>query len=134
MGVNVYVPFTWLSTVDGLHVPVIPSIDVAGKTGATDPIQTDWNVPNVNVGVMIGFTVTVYTYGTTQGVAEVNVYVPLACVFTTAGFHVPVIPLFDVAGNTGTVPPAQIVRLVPKLNTGVSVGLIVTVNVVVVAH
>ncbi len=31
-------------------------------------------------------------------------------------------------------PPAQIVRVVPKLNVGVMFGLTVTVNVVVVAH
>ena len=40
-GVNVYVPFTWLSTADGLHVPAIPSEDVVDKTGGTEPIQTD---------------------------------------------------------------------------------------------
>ena len=37
---------------------------------------------------------------------------------TTAGFHVPVIPFEDVVGNVGTVSPAQIVRLVPKLKVG----------------
>ena len=53
---------------------------------------------------------------------------------TTEGLHVPVIPFVDVVGNAGTVPPAQIVKLVPKLNTGTILGLTVTVNVVVVAH
>ena len=65
---------------------------------------------------------------------EVNVYVPLDWLFTTAGFHVPVIPLVEVVGNAGTVPPVQIVKLVPKLNTGVRIGLIVTENVAEVAH
>jgi len=37
-------------------------------------------------------------------------------------------------GNAGTVPPAQIVRLVPKLKVGVIFGLTVTVNVVGTAH
>ena len=46
----------------------------------------------------------------------------------------PVIPLSDELGNTGTVPPAQIVSAVPKLNVGVIFGSTVTVNVVVVAH
>jgi hypothetical protein len=41
--------------------------------------------------------------------------------------------LVDVFGNTGTVPPAQIVEL-PKLNMGITIGLTVTVNDVVVAH
>ena len=53
---------------------------------------------------------------------------------TVEGFHVPVIPFVDVAGNAGTVPPAQIVKLVPKLNTGTMFGVTVTVNVAVVAH
>ena len=52
----------------------------------------------------------------------------------TAGLHVPVILLEDDKGNTGTTPFAQIVRLVPKLNTGVIFGFTVTANVVEVAH
>ena len=51
-----------------------------------------------------------------------------------AGFQVPVTPLVDVVGNDGTVPLAQIVRLAPKLKTGVTIGLTVTLNVVGVAH
>jgi hypothetical protein len=38
--------------------------------------------------------------------------------------------LSDVVGNVGTVPPAHIVRDVPKLNVGVMLGVTVTVNVV----
>ena len=45
---------------------------------------------------------------------------------TTAGFHVPLIPLVDVLGNTGTVPPEQMVNAVPKLNTGVVLCVTVT--------
>ena len=43
-------------------------------------------------------------------------------------------PFEDVAGNTGAAVPAQIVKLVPKLKTGVRFGLTVTVNVDGVAH
>ena len=43
-------------------------------------------------------------------------------------------PLVDVVGNIGTVPPEQIVSVVPKLNVGAMFGLTVTVNVVVVAQ
>lgn len=46
----------------------------------------------------------------------------------------PDIPLFDDVGKVGTVPPAQTVKLVPKLNAGVRIGLTVTEKVVVVAH
>jgi hypothetical protein len=53
---------------------------------------------------------------------------------TTDGLHVPVILLSDVVGNVGTVSPEQIVSVVPKANVGVTFGVTVTVNVVVVAH
>ena len=53
---------------------------------------------------------------------------------TVVAFHVPVIPLVEVPGKTGTVLPAQIVEDVPKLKVGVIFGLTVTVNVVAVAH
>jgi hypothetical protein len=53
---------------------------------------------------------------------------------TTAGLQVPVIPFVDVLGNVGTVPPAQIVRLVPKLKVGGIFGFTVTVNVTGIEH
>ena len=39
-------------------------------------------------------------------------------------------PLPEVVGNVGTVPPAQIVSVVPKLNVGVMLGFTVTLKVV----
>lgn len=63
-----------------------------------------------------------------------KVYTPDAWSLATAGFHVPVIPLVDVVGKEGTPDPAQIVNVVPKLNTGVTLGLTVTLSVVPVAH
>jgi hypothetical protein len=53
---------------------------------------------------------------------------------TTEGLQVPFIPLDDVFGSTGTLLPAQIESDVPKPNTGVTIGLTVTVNVVDTAH
>jgi len=47
---------------------------------------------------------------------------------TVAGFHVPATPLSDVVGRVGTVPPAQIARLFPKLKVGMVLGVIVTLN------
>ena len=61
-------------------------------------------------------------------------YVPEVVLSTVAGFHTPVIPFVDVAGNAGTEPPAQIVSDVPKLNVGVMFGATVTVSVVGTAH
>jgi hypothetical protein len=59
VGVNVYVPEFWLSTVDGLHMPVILLSDVVGNVGTVPPAHIVREVPNVNVGVMLGVTVTV---------------------------------------------------------------------------
>ena len=42
--------------------------------------------------------------------------------------------LFDVVGNAGTDPPGHILSEVPKLKTGVALGVTVTVKVAVVAH
>ena len=42
--------------------------------------------------------------------------------------------LSDVAGSEGTVPPAQMLSVVPKPNTGVILGVTVTVNVAGSAH
>ena len=44
---------------DGLHVPVTPLVDVTGKAGALLPEQMANDVPKLNVGVIIGLTVTV---------------------------------------------------------------------------
>jgi hypothetical protein len=44
------------------------------------------------------------------------------------------IPLVETEGNAGTVAPAQTVSEVPKLNTGVTTGLMVTVKVTTGAH
>ena len=51
---------------------------------------------------------------------------------TTAGFQVPVIPLFDVVDNAANGSPEQMGAT--AVNVGVMFGLTVIVNVVVVAH
>jgi hypothetical protein len=47
---------------------------------------------------------------------------------------VPLILFEDVAGSRGTLPPAQIVRDVPKLKVGTMLGVTVTENVAGIAH
>jgi hypothetical protein len=47
-----------LSTDDGLHVPVIPFVEVVGRVGAVAPAQMVTFAPKVNVGVTLGLTVT----------------------------------------------------------------------------
>ena len=51
-----------------------------------------------------------------------------------AGVHVPGIPFAEVFGNVGTLPPEQMLRLVPKLKDGRIFGLTVNVKVAGVAH
>ena len=51
-----------------------------------------------------------------------------------AGDQLPVIPLDEVPGNTGTVAPAQISIPVPKSKMGVVFGFTVTVKLVEDAH
>ena len=61
-----------LSTVVGDHVPVIPFVEVVGKTGAADPLHIAGTA--VNAGVINGFTVTVIVTGVEHCPAEgVNV-------------------------------------------------------------
>lgn len=50
------------------------------------------------------------------------------------GLHVPVIPFKEFVGSAGAVLPAQIEVEEPKLNSGVTIGLTVTLNEYVVAH
>ena len=57
---------------------------------------------------------------------------PEVVLFTTAGLHVPVIPLVEVVGNVGAVEPEQKAGI--AANVGVKLGVTVTSRVVVVAH
>jgi hypothetical protein len=113
----------------------MPFVDVAGSEGTPAPAQMVSDAPKLNVGTVFEFTLTVKVVDTAHCPAEgVNVYVPEFWLSTVAGLHVPAIPLADVEGNEGTVPPAQMDSVVPKLNVGVTIGFTVTVKVVVTAH
>ena len=128
-------PLAVLLTVTGLHVPVTPLSDVVGNVGTVPPEQILSVVPKPNVGVTFGATVTVKVVCTAHCPAVgVNVYVSLTVLLTVAGLHVPVMLFVDVVGNAGTVPPAQILNVVPKLNVGVMFGATVTVKVAGNAH
>ena len=88
--------------VAGLHVPLTPLVDVAGKAGAvlfwhSGPIA-------VNVGVSSGSTVMLNVVAVAHCPAsgvKVYVVVPAVPVLIVAGFQVPLMPLVDVAGNAG---------------------------------
>ena len=53
-------------------------------------------------------------------------------VLSKTGAHVPIIPLVDVVGSGESMVPEQIAATC--VNAGVTIGLTVIVNVVVVAH
>jgi hypothetical protein len=130
-GVNVYVPFAVLLTIAGVHVPVIPFVEVNGNTGATAPEQI--GATAAKPGIMFGFTVTVNVAVVAHWPASgVKVYVPLAVLLTIAGDQVPVIPLSDVAGNIGAIEPEHIGAMAVKV--GVSAGVTAISIVVGVAH
>ena len=60
------------------------------------------------------------------------VVVPITEVFITAGFHVPVMPLLDVAGSAGAVAFWHNGPIC--VNVGVTCALIVILKVAVIAH
>jgi hypothetical protein len=53
VGVKVYVAEAVLLTVAGDHVPVIPFVDVVGKTGATNPLQKAGIAAKVGVVLLL---------------------------------------------------------------------------------
>ena len=89
----------------GLHVPVMPLLDVVGKAAIAAPLQ--YGPTAANVGVMFGLMVIVNWAVVAQRPAVgVNVYVVVA-VLLIAGLHVPVMPLLDVVGKAAIVAPLQ---------------------------
>jgi hypothetical protein len=89
----------------GFHVPVIPSFDVEGSTGAV----VFWQYEFAKVG-KVGETMPTIVMFKKAGVEQppadgVNVYVtvPRAVVLMVAGFQVPGIPSFDTGGSAGGV-------------------------------
>ena len=53
-----------------------------------------------------------------------KVYVPLLALSTIEGDHEPVMELLEEVGKVGTVPPEQILKVVPKENVGVTFGIL----------
>ena len=135
-GKNVYVSETVLLISDGYHVPVMLFTDVNGNRGAVSPEQMVKDVPKSKVGTVLLFTVTVNVMGDAQCPGEgVNVYTPELVLLTSVGFHVPLMPFVELGFKFGMASsPAQMEMAVPKSNVGITFGLTVTVNVVVVAH
>ena|SRR6476620_7606149 len=56
--VNVYTAEAWLLTTAGVQAPLMPLLEVAGKTGTAEPEHITCAVPKLKVGVSMGLTVT----------------------------------------------------------------------------
>ena len=88
----------------GLHVPVIPFVEVVGNTGAelfwhNDPIA-------LNAGMVKLLTVMVMEAPAAHcPPADVKVYVlvPTVAVLIVEGFQVPEIPFVEVVGSVGAI-------------------------------
>ncbi len=113
-GVKVYVAEFWLSMDDGFQVPVIPFVEMDGRDGTAAPAQTVRKLPKLNVGTILGLTVTEKLADVAHCPASgVKVYVAEFWSSTVAGLQLPVIPLVEVVTSEGTDWPAQMVSEVP---------------------
>jgi hypothetical protein len=120
-------PVVVLFIVAGLQVPVIPLLEEVGKRGATLPLQNGDIA--ANAGTMPGVTVTVKVVVVAHCPAfGVKVYVPVAVLFTIAGFQVPEIPFSEILFNTGLMPPKHSVAI--AANVGVVAAFTATDAVV----
>jgi hypothetical protein len=99
-------PLKLLLTVDGNQLPVIPSFDTSGKTGAVFPAQNGAICVNTGVGLGVTTVVKVCDAEHCPGLG-VNVYDRPLVLFITAGDQLPEIPLGETVANTGGVVPAQ---------------------------
>ena len=61
-----------LLTTEGVHVPVIPLVEVVGKMGAVEPIQMDETI--LKIGRVLGITViTTVLVASEQGAVALSV-------------------------------------------------------------
>jgi hypothetical protein len=128
-GVNVYVVVAVLFKA-GDHEPVIPLFEVMGNGDSRSPEHMA--AICVNVGVVLAFTVMVIFVTVAHWpAAGVKVYV-VVVVLSNAGDHVPLMPLFEIAGNGAKADPAQIAATC--VNIGVTFVFTTMVMEVVVAH
>lgn len=108
--VKVYtvVPAAVVLIVEGLHVPVMPLVEVVGSTPGLSPTQ--YGPSCVNKGIVPVLTTTdmvaVVPHEPAVGV-KVYTVVPADAVLIVAGFHVPVMPFVDVVDREAGIAPMQ---------------------------
>jgi hypothetical protein len=116
----------------GVHVPLIPLIEVVGNGVSASPAQIGPTGANVGImrGVTVKLSVVLKAHSPALGV-KVKVKMP-GVVVLMEGLQVPEMPLSEDEGNTGaTLPWHTSGRL---LKVGVSFGLMTMASVSVVAH
>ena len=119
-----------LLTVEGVQLPAMPFKEVVGKTGGVEPGVI--SPMAAKEGIIVGFTITIKGAATIHFPDEaVKIYVPVTVLLITAGDHVPLMPLIDVAGNNGACEPAQIGPI--AANVAVVEGVTFTTMVLEVA-
>ena len=119
--------------VAGLHVPLMPSIEVVGNAVAADPWQ---NGPmgaklTATSGLIVILMVAVEAHWPGFGV-NVYVVVPTFAVFIVAGLHVPEIPSVDLEGRTGATLFWQNGPI--GFTMGFTTGLMLTIIVTILPH
>ena len=118
----------------GFHVPVIPSMEAAGKACGTEFWQRGPIVAKEGVTSAVMVTEIEVASPHCDGLSGVNAYVdvPGVVVLMTAGFHVPVIPSMEAAGKAGGVEFWQ--RGPMAANVGVTSAVMVMDMEVVMPH
>ena len=126
---NVYVVVAVL-LIAGLHVPLIPFVEVVGSGEIAVPEQNGPTAPKVGVTGLLIVMVNVVVVAHTPEFG-VKVYVVVA-VLLIAGLHVPGTPFVEVVGSGAIASPAQNGPL--ALKVGAAGGPTVTVMVTGIAH
>ena len=131
VGVNTYVFPVVLLIVDGFQVPEMPLGEDAFNTGAVAPEH------NAKVGAKSGIIedeteTTVLNVVAHWPAVGVNTYVFPVVLLIVDGFHVPEMPLGDVAVKTGAVDPEHKLKVGAK--SGVNEAETETTVFAVVAH
>jgi len=118
---------------EGLHVPVMPFVDVVGKVAGVAPTQYGPSAVNAGVVFVLTTTFMVVTLAHCPAVGvKVYVVVPALAVLIAEGDHVPVMLFVDVVAKVAGVAPTQYGP--SAVNAGVVFALTTTFIVVVVAH
>jgi hypothetical protein len=116
-------------SIAGLHVPVIPLVETAGKLNEPpEQMAGTWLKAGTTGLVTVTVMVAVFAHWPPSGV---KVYVVVA-VLLIDGDHEPVIELFDVVGSVND-PPEQIGEIWAKVGivfavTVITIALLVAVN------